>query len=168
MTCPHEIDLIGAPPGAELNPHVAACDDCRKRLEWERRLVAEAKSLGARQEHEAYITRRAVPSRVLGAVACLMIIGLCIWALHRTHDPVARIESQYSDVERMERLLKNDRWSPEVRRTFRDAMSQVNQAIELSKQALRTSPADPDCAELVHVAYRAKRRLIETVERSHP
>jgi hypothetical protein len=49
---------------------------------------------------------------------------------------------------------------PELRREFETALSHVERAIALAKEAVRRSPQEPAFAELCHVAYRAKVRLI--------
>lgn len=135
-------------------------------MNWEENLESAARSLGARLERPAPPVRRRLRTLpIAGGLAAVAVAALlAAWPRPRP-DPVAPIAAEYAEAFRLEALLDQSSWDPEARRAFTEAMSRIDRAIEASHEALRRDPANPVHAELCHLAYDAKARLIRSYRR---
>ena len=115
-----------------------------------------AQALGSRLEtaHPNVPVRRRLRGTT-GVAAALLFLGAAVF-IARPGDPAAAIESTYAD--RFTDVRIED---PELRREFEAALAHVERAIELAKAAVRRSPENSAFADLCHVAFQAKVRLIQ-------
>jgi hypothetical protein len=125
-------------------------------MTWEDDLRATSAELGRRLESAHWNPPRRTRVRGRTAVALALVLGGVAVLAWPAPDPGAAIEAQYAS--QITEVRIDD---AEVRREFDAALEQVNRAIALAKDALRRSPKNPAFAELCHVAYRAKVRLIQ-------
>ena len=123
-------------------------------MTWEENLRATARDLGRGLEraHPNPPARRRI--RVL-PIAVAVIAVAAVFAF-RPRDPAAAIENAYAGQFSVVRID-----DPELRREFEAALAQIDRAIALAKDAVRRSPGDPAFAELCHLAFQAKVRLIQ-------
>lgn len=123
-------------------------------MSWEDDLRATARDLGRRleREHVRPPARRRVRAWV-PAAAVLLLAGVAYLAVPR--DPAASIERAYAG--QFPAVQIDD---PALRLEFETALAHVERAIALAKDAVRRSPNEPAFADLCHLAFQAKVRLI--------
>ena len=123
-------------------------------MNWEDDLRATARDMGRRLEqgHVRPPARRRVRAWV-PAAAVLLLAGAVLLALPR--DPAASIERSYAGQFPAIRIE-----DPALRLEFETALAHVDRAIVLAKDAVRRSPDEPAFADLCHLAFQAKVRLI--------
>ena len=117
-------------------------------------LRATARDLGRRLEREH--VRPPVRRRVrvwVPAAAVFLIAGAAFLAFPR--DPADSIERAYAGQFAAVHIE-----DPALRLEFETALAHVERAIALAKDAVRRLPNEPAFADLCHLAFQAKVRLI--------